>query len=225
MQHHPPCFLHWISDLRACATMILEEIDREFATALVHPSTLRRVENDYVLSFRNSVARFHHLLRQNTTVIATNLQHRSSHSRDYTQDDRTPVENELRHPSHRPSAAYGVFTKWKRSTESLIPAHGTPLAVSWDAEDFLDCLGDTIVSEQLIPSSEQPGATASNFQVDGWYNVGNTAPSPTTITGRSNPNAWTAFHDIPLLVSSCSPLASIASRSLRQNFPSHPLFF
>ena len=44
--HHPPCFLHWISAYRfACATLMLEEIDREFATALVHPSTLRCVEN------------------------------------------------------------------------------------------------------------------------------------------------------------------------------------
>jgi len=52
-------------------------------------------------------------------MIVTNLQHRSSHSRDYTQGGRTPVENELRRSVsqakrsiqrvHRVERVYGII--------------------------------------------------------------------------------------------------------------------
>lgn len=53
------------------------------------------------------------------------------------------AKRSIRHV-HKVEKVYGITD----------PSSWDPTTVSWDAEDFLDRLGDAIVSEQLIPSSD-----------------------------------------------------------------------
>jgi len=103
----------------------------------------------------------------------------------------------------------GTYLPWQTGGEGAgdIPPSATA-SFPWPPVSITN-IGAPSLMPQYTPTGvvttlPPPTFTATNVDIDGWFNSGDTAPAPTLISGCSYPNAWVPPLDVPLPIPGCS---------------------
>jgi glucan 1,3-beta-glucosidase len=105
----------------------------------------------------------------------------------------------------------GNYLPWQTGGEGAgdIPPSVT-VSYPWPPTKISDALAAPPLMPQYTPTGvvttlPPPTFTATNDNINGWYDSGDTAPAPTPISGCSYPNAWDAPPGLALPITGCSP--------------------